>query len=99
MVCIRRFVGGCWTGQQARIHSVGVEAMETGTVGFICTAAAHPARSAPNGTGLTVNQGKWAFCPAGETSGHEWSTVDGASLDELTRAATTAARASGVGTG
>ena len=73
--------------------------METGTVGFICTAAAHPARSAPNGTGLTVNQGEWAFCPAGETSGHEWSTVDGASLDELTRAATTAARASGVGTG
>jgi len=35
--------------------------METGTVGFICTAAAHPARSAPSGTGLTVNQGKWAF--------------------------------------
>ena len=68
--------------------------METGTVGYICTAAAHPARSAPNGTGLTVNQGKWAFCPAGEATGHEWSTVDRASLDELTRAATSAARVS-----
>lgn len=73
--------------------------METGTVGYICTAAGHPARSAPSGTGLTVNQGKWAFCPAGETSGHEWSTVDGASLDELARAAATAARASEIGTG
>jgi len=70
--------------------------METGSVGYICTAAAHPPRSAPNGTGLTVNAGKWAFCPAGETSGHEWSTVEGASLDELARAATTAARASSV---
>jgi len=29
--------------------------METGSVGYICTAAAHPPRSAPNGTGLTVN--------------------------------------------
>jgi hypothetical protein len=68
--------------------------METGTVGYMCVAAAHPARSAPNGTGLTVNQGKWAFCPAGEVNGHDWSRVDGVSLDELTRAATTAARAS-----
>ena len=68
--------------------------METGTVGFICIAAAHPARSAPNGTGLTVNAGKWAFCPAGEVTGHQWSAVNPASLDELTRAATTAARAS-----
>jgi hypothetical protein len=68
--------------------------METGTVGYICIAAAHPARTAPNGTGLTVNEGKWAFCPAGEASGHQWSTVDGVSLDELARAATTAARAS-----
>jgi hypothetical protein len=68
--------------------------METGTVGYICTAAEHPARSAPNGTGLTVNAGKWAYCPAGETGGHRWSAVNDASLAELTRAASTAARAS-----
>ena len=68
--------------------------METGTVGFICTATGHPARSAPDGTGLTVHAGKWAFCPAGETAGHRWSPISDASLDELTRAATTAARAS-----
>ena len=68
--------------------------METGTVGFICTAADHPARSSATGTGLTVHEGKWAFCPGGGTTGHSWSAVDKASLDELTRAATTAARAS-----
>ena len=70
--------------------------METGTVGYICTAAGHPARSSPTGTGLTVHAGKWAFCPAGEPAGHSWSTADGASLAELARAATTAARASQV---
>ena len=68
--------------------------METGTVGYICTAAGHPARSSPNGTGLTVHDGKWAFCSAGEISGHSWSAVDCASLAELTRAASTAARVS-----
>jgi len=68
--------------------------METGTVGFVCTAPEHPARSAPNGTGLTVNKGKWAFCPAGESTGHRWSPVNDASLDDLARAATNAARAS-----
>ena len=68
--------------------------METGTVGYICTATEHPARSSPNGTGLTVHAGQWAFCPAGEITGHSWSVVDRASLDELTRAAATAARVS-----
>jgi hypothetical protein len=68
--------------------------METGTVGYICTAADHPARSAPNGTGLTVHDGQWAFCSAGESSGHSWSAVDRASLDELPRAASPAARVS-----
>lgn len=68
--------------------------METGTVGYLCTAPGHQARPAPSGTGLTANEGKWAFCPAGERGGHQWSAVDGASLDELARAATSAARAS-----
>jgi hypothetical protein len=70
--------------------------METGTVGFICTATAHPARSSVSGTGLTVHDGKWAFCPGNGLTGHAWSAVDGVSLDELTRAATSAARVSGV---
>ena len=68
--------------------------METGTVGYMSVAAAHPARSAPNGTGLTVYDGTWAFCPGDGATGHIWSAVNPASLDELTRAATTAARAS-----
>jgi hypothetical protein len=66
--------------------------METGMVRFICTATAHPPRSSPSGTGLTVNEGQWAFCPSGDLSGHQWSAVDGAPLDELVRAATSAAR-------
>lgn len=67
--------------------------METGNVGYLCTAPGHRARPAPRGTGPTANGGKWAFCPAGERGGHQWSAVDGASFDELTRAATSAARA------
>jgi len=73
--------------------------METGTVEFICSAAEHRPRPAPGGTGLTVNEGKWAFCPAGETGGHLWSPVNGASLDELVRAASSAARTSEPATG
>ena len=69
--------------------------METGTVGFICTATAHPARSSANGTGLTVHDGKWAFCPGDGATGHIWRAVEDVSLDDLTRAATTAARVSG----
>ena len=68
--------------------------METGTVGYICTAATHPARSSPNGTGLTVHAGQWAFCPAGETAGHSWNAIERGSLDKLARAASTAARVS-----
>ena len=66
--------------------------METGTIGYICSAANHPARSSQNGTGLTVHAGNWAFCPAGEATGHSWTAIDRTSLDELTRAASTAAR-------
>lgn len=68
--------------------------METGSVGYICTAAAHPARAEQGGRGLTVNDGEWAFCPAGEAAGHEWSRIAQTSLEELARAALTAARAS-----
>ena len=73
--------------------------METGTVDYVCSAAEHRPRTAPGRGGLTVNAGKWAFCPAGETAGHIWSPVDGASLDELVRAALAAARTSEPATG
>lgn len=68
--------------------------METGNVEFICVAAAHPPRQAPNGTGLTVHEGTWAYCASGASEGHEWKAVEHASLDVLTRAAATAARVS-----
>jgi len=67
--------------------------MEAGTVGFICTAAGHPARAEQGGRGLTVNDGEWAFCPAGEGAEHEWSRIARTSLEELARAALAAARA------
>jgi hypothetical protein len=70
--------------------------METGTVGYVCGAPEHPARASLNGAGLTAHDGKWAFCPAGAESGHQWQPIDRGSFDELTRAATTAARAGDV---
>jgi hypothetical protein len=39
-------------------------------------------------------RGSGRSAPAGEAGGHLWSAVNDASLAELTRAATTAARAS-----
>ena len=68
--------------------------MEAGMVGYICVAATHPASAEQGGRGLTVNDGEWAFCPAGKAVGHEWSRIARTSIDELARAALTAARAS-----
>lgn len=61
-------------------------------MGFVCTAPEHPARQAPSGTGLTVHDGKWAYCAAGASDGHVWNAVDESSFEELTRAASSAAR-------
>jgi hypothetical protein len=67
--------------------------METGTVGYICTAPEHPPRSSREGMGLTINEGQWAFCAAGEATGHRWSAIDRASFADLARAASSASRA------
>lgn len=67
--------------------------MEAGMVGYICTAAGHPANAEQGGRGLTVNDGEWAFCPAGQDGDHEWRRIAHTSLEALARAALTAARA------
>jgi hypothetical protein len=64
--------------------------METGSVGHIRTASEHPGCSALNGTGLTVDAGKWAFCLAGESGGPRWRAITKRSLAELTPASTAA---------
>lgn len=67
--------------------------MEAGSIAYICTAVSHPARAEQGGRGLTVNDGEWAFCPAGEAADHQWSRIARTSLEELARAALAAARA------
>jgi len=32
---------------------------------------------------LTMIRGKWAWCPAGAETGHDWKAVESGSLDEL----------------
>jgi hypothetical protein len=31
---------------------------------------------------ITFHDGHWAYCPAGATSGHEWTKIAPAALDE-----------------
>jgi hypothetical protein len=52
-------------------------------VTYICVAVAHPPRLASLDFGLTVHLRQWAFCPAGESEGHEWRSVDGILIEEL----------------
>src|SRR5207248_10899146 len=84
-------------GRAAGADSMSMErAMEAGMVSYICTAEAHPANASDGGLGLTIHEAEWAFCPAGQTADHRWSPIARTSLEELARAAMTAARASEV---
>ena len=50
-------------------------------VRFICASAEHAqAGRDQNGGVLTVEDGKWAYCPWGKTDQHEWNPVDGMDL-------------------
>ena len=62
-------------------------------MGYVCVAPEHAARPGPHRSRLTAHDRAWAFCPAGESAGHVWSPIDRASFEDLTRAASSAARA------
>lgn len=51
------------------------------TVRFICRSAQH-ARAGRDQAGgvLTIEAGKWAYCPWGKTDQHEWVPVEGMDL-------------------
>lgn len=50
-------------------------------VRFICTSAEHT-RAGRDGQGgvLTIEGGKWAYCPWGKTDLHEWMPIEGMDL-------------------
>lgn len=50
-------------------------------VRFICRSAQH-ARAGRDQAGgvLTIEDGKWAYCPWGKTDHHEWTAIEGMDL-------------------
>lgn len=59
---------------------------------FICRASVHRISVERSRTELasaspiTVHDGKWAYCSAGATEGHDWRRIAPASLADLKRA-------------
>jgi hypothetical protein len=50
-------------------------------VRFLCVSAEHIDRGRdPEGGVLTVEEGRWAFCPWGQVAGHEWVEVEAMDL-------------------
>jgi hypothetical protein len=52
-------------------------------VRFVCVAVGHPPRHISLDFGLSVHLREWAFCPAGERSGHEWRRIEGVALESV----------------
>ena len=46
---------------------------------FLCTAQ-HDGRG---DSSVTLEQGAWAYCPAGVTEGHHWSRIDPTAIEKL----------------
>jgi hypothetical protein len=45
-------------------------------VRYVCTAEAHA--EGRSGSGVTIHEGEWAYCPSGYDVGdHEWEATDG----------------------
>ncbi|MEA2662506.1 MAG: hypothetical protein QOH08_2078 [Chloroflexota bacterium] len=49
-------------------------------VHFICVADDHGPRRIALEFGLCVHLREWAFCPAGEPSGHHWRRIEAIAL-------------------
>lgn len=54
--------------------------MSKTAIHFVCQAALHRLTSVSSRTGLamsplTIHEGKWSYCAAGELSGHEWRAI------------------------
>jgi len=51
---------------------------------FLCVAPSHvSAKLERNKQNLTINEGKWAVCPAGLVDGHLWKATPGVRYDDL----------------
>ena len=61
--------------------------MDSNLVRFVCRAKVHlEADGAAMGaivSPVTINDGTWAYCPAGAGSDHDWEAIDPVSMADL----------------
>ena len=59
----------------------------TNLVRYVCRAKVHvdASRNAAIAAGspVTINQGAWAYCPAGARTEHEWEEIEPVTLSDL----------------
>ena len=71
--------------EQARC--LGAWGMNSNLVRFVCRAKVHVDASRDVtmalGSPVTINDGAWAYCPAGANTEHEWQTIEPVTLTDL----------------
>ena len=59
--------------------------MKSNLVEYVCRAKVHvdASRSSVPASPVTIHEGAWAYCPAGEREAHEWEAIEPVSLTDL----------------
>jgi len=61
--------------------------VDSNLVRFVCRAKVHldvdGTATGANVSPVTINDGTWAYCPAGAGSDHDWEAIDPVSLADL----------------
>jgi hypothetical protein len=73
--------------QDGQERDLGAWGMKSGLVRFVCRAKMHldASRHATVAVGspVTINDGGWAYCPAGARRDHEWEAIEPVTLTDL----------------
>jgi hypothetical protein len=61
--------------------------MSSAAIHFVCVADKHQERTrgGPYVSPLTINDGQWAYCPAGLTTEHSWLEITPTPVDDVRR--------------
>jgi hypothetical protein len=58
-----------------------------GPIHFVCRNADHQVLSVKYPNPVTLNDGKWSYCPNGASDGHTWEETEATTVEALRRIA------------
>lgn len=82
-LCLEVAVTAAEPRRQGPLDASATSADQPERVEYLCVASTHAPRSLERGSGLTRNNGGWAYCPAGATADHRWFETGGVEIAGL----------------